>query len=66
MIVTGRMTTLAIAAASAIVKRIFIGMLLALKTSSSASRYVELEGSLLVKTFAYVGSQADKIGKAEK
>ena len=35
-------------------------------TSSSASRYVELEGSLLVKTFAYMGSQADKIGKAEK
>jgi len=34
--------------------------------SSAASKYVELEGSLEVKTFSYVGSKADQVGKDSK
>lgn len=31
--------------------------------SAASKKYVELEGSLEIKTFAYIGSQADQIGK---
>lgn len=34
--------------------------------SSAASKYVELEGVLQIKTFSYVGSKADQIGKDSK
>jgi len=34
--------------------------------SSSSSKFVELEGVLEVKTFAYVGSKADQVGKESK
>lgn len=33
---------------------------------AASSKYVELEGSLEVKTFSYVGSKADQVGKGSK
>jgi Tfp pilus assembly protein PilO len=34
--------------------------------SSSGGRFVELEGVLEVKTFSYIGSEADRVGKESK